>query len=321
MDDESNFIDAINLPLDEWLKYVLQPSSDVSIVDYEFPTDKHFDEFIATIDKRSDNEIRKILMKFLIPSGTLGIDKLRLAGFVAARQNDPEMFRRMTGLQFYRRLFLYATKRSSCPPWEGITWIIDLLPVFPKQALEGLNAYSLAHIQQLPDGRINGLFEAAEIIRAKYIGLPKNQGEKIKLLMELSSREFEHIVERLYSEMDYETQLTPAQKDGGRDIIAKKNRVGNLEHLLVECKQYSKPVDIKIVRALMGVVSDEKVNKGVLVTTSRFTKGAIDFADRNPRLELISGNNLIPLLNEHFGARWPVQIERIIADSQKDNSQ
>lgn len=319
MDDESNFIDAIDLPLDEWLEYVLKPSSDVLIADYEFPTDKHFDEFIATVDKRSDDEIRKILLKFLIPSCTLGIDKIRFADFASARKTNPELFRRMIEKQFYRRLFMYATKRSTRPPWEGITWIIDLLPSFPKQALDGLNAYTLAHIQQLPEGRTNGLFETAEIIRAKYIGTPTNQNEKIKFLTEITPREFEHIIERLYAEMNYTTQLTPAQKDGGRDIIAKKSQIGNSEHLLVECKQYSKPVDVKIVRALMGVVADEKVNKGVIVTTSRFTKGATDFANRNPRLELIPGNDLIPLLNEHFGARWPVQIERIIGDSQKHN--
>ena len=120
--------------------------------------------------------------------------------------------------------------------------------------------------------------------------------------------------------MDYETELTSAQKDGGRDILANKNAPGRLEHLRIECKQYSRPVDVKIARALLGVVSDEKVNKGVLVTTSRFTKGAKDFAGRNPSLELIAGSNLIPLLNEHLGSRWPLQIGRLVAESQRHNS-
>ena len=320
MNDKSDFIDATDLPLNEWLKYVQEPSSDILIADYAFPTDRHFDEFIATINERTEGEIRNILRKLLIPSCSLGIDNTRLAGFISAKKNVPELFRRMTEKEYYRRLILFAIKKSTSQPWEGITWIIDLLPFYPKQALESISSYTLAHIQQLPDGRIHGLFDAAEIIRAKYIGTPANQCEKIRFLSEITSREFEHIIDRLYARMGYQTQLTSAQKDGGRDIIAKKRQIGTLEHLLVECKQYSKPVDIKIVRALLGVVADEKVNKGVLVTTSRFTKGAIDFANRNPQIELIAGNDLIPLLNEHLGARWPVQIERIIATSQKENS-
>jgi restriction system protein len=320
MADDTEIIEVREMPLDEWLALVFNPPSNKAFIDYSFPADKHREEYLSSIHNQTDEEVRKLLLKFLIPSGTLGIDQLRLAGLLAAQDSAPDMFNTMIGLQFYRRLVLYASGRSKAPPWEGITWILDLLPHFPKQALEALSAYSLAHIQQLPDGRIDGLFDAEEIIRAKYIGTPTTQSEAVQFLLNVSSREFEHIVERLYSAMDYETELTPAQKDGGRDILANKNDPGKLEHLRIECKQYNKPVDVKIVRALLGVVADEKVNKGVLVTTSRFTKGAKDFANRNPRLELIAGSNLIPLLNEHLGSRWPLKIGRLVAESQHHNS-
>jgi restriction system protein len=120
--------------------------------------------------------------------------------------------------------------------------------------------------------------------------------------------------------MGYETQLTPPQNDGGRDILACKRGPGKLEHLRVECKQHNKPVGVKTIRAVLGVVSDEKVNKGVLVATTRFTKGTKDFAGKNPRLELIPVNDLIPLLNEHLGASWPRKIERLVVESQRHNT-
>jgi restriction system protein len=172
---------------------------------------------------------------------------------------------------------------------------------------------------EVPDGRINGLHEAQQIIRARYIGTPSSQIQKLQFLTSVTPREFEHIVERLYSAMGYNTHLTPPKKDGGRDIVAKKEKIGALEHLLIECKQYTKPVGVEIVRALLGVVSDEKVNKGVLVTTSTATKGTREFKGRNPRLELIEGKELIPLLNEYLGGDWPITIDGIIADSQRQN--
>lgn len=74
--------------------------------------------------------------------------------------------------------------------------------------------------------------------------------------------------------MRYET-LTPARKDGGRDVIATKRKPGSLEHTRIECKLYNEePIGLRVVQRLLGVVSGEKVNKGVVVTTSVFTKPA-----------------------------------------------
>lgn len=317
---EFDIIETRRLSLSEWLSLVFNPPDDKRFIDYQFPTEQHREEFLAHISDWSEEQIKGLLFKFLIRSGSLGCDDNYLAELEYDRLHRPEIFNRKMELQFFRRLLRYDLGDKTALPWEGITWILDLLPHFPKEALEGLNAYILAHVQFLPDGRHNGLDDATEIIRARYIGYPGTHPEAIRLLLGLSSRDFEHIVERLYHGMDYDTELTPAQKDGGRDIIATRKTTGKLEHLRVECKQYSNPVDVKIVRALLGVISDEKVNKGAVVTTSRFTKGAKDFADRNPRLELISGDELIPLLNEHLGSRWSLQIERLISESRKLSS-
>ncbi|OUL17652.1 hypothetical protein BV372_34810 [Nostoc sp. T09] len=318
MSEEPEVINVNGISLDDWLKLVFNSPPDKTFISYEFPTNQHREQFIANIQDRTEEEIEKLLLRFLIPSGSLGIDKFHLQGIIAAKDSAPELFDRMMKSLLNRRLILYTLGGRQTPTWEGITWILDLLPHFPKEALQALSAYVLAHIQHLPDGRRRGLYDAGEIIRARYIGTPINQSEALKFLTSgISPREFEHIVERLYSAMGYETQLTPSQKDGGRDILATKMEPGKLEHLRVECKLYNKPVGVEITRALLGVVSDEKVNKGVLVTTSRFTTGATDFAKSNPRLELIAGNSLIPLLNENLGPSWPIQIERLVLESKE----
>jgi restriction system protein len=305
------------ISLDEWLELVFDPPSDSLFIDCEFPTDRHKEEYLTTIHNRTDEEVKKLLLRFLVPSCTLGIDKIRFRYLVDVWKSSPEEFKRLMQFQYNRRLLLFGAKKSPIPPWEGITWVLDLLPHFPKAALEGIAAYTFAHIQLLPDRRLTGMWDAEEVIRAKYIGYPHNQEEKIQALMTMSPRQFEHLAERLYSEMGYETQLTPSQKDGGRDVIAFRKEPGKTEHLRIECKHYSHPVGVEVVRALLGVVSDEKVNKGVLVTSSRFTRGAIAFATKNPRIELIPGTELVVLLNEHLGTSWPLRINQYVLDTQR----
>jgi restriction system protein len=318
LEDMSEVIDTKILALEEWLDLLFNPPSEGIVWSWSFQTDERRNRYLETIDQRSEEDIYRLLHKFLIPSGSLGCDEMYFDSLMWDRENDPERYERRMRLMYHRRLFLYSTGRKDVLPWEGNTWILDLLPHFPKQALEGLDAYTFAHIQLLPDGRLMGQYDAASIIRAKFIGLPGTQSESVQFLTDLSPRDFECLVKQLYREMGYDTRLTTVSKDGGRDIIASKVSPGQQEHLRIECKRYTKPVGVGIIRSLLGVVSDEKVNKGVLTTTSRFTGPARKFADQNPRLELIAGDQLVLLMNEHLGPSWPLHIERLVAGSRRD---
>jgi restriction system protein len=121
--------------------------------------------------------------------------------------------------------------------------------------------------------------------------------------------------------MGFDTELTAPRKDGGRDVIANREEAGRRLQIRIECKFYlEEPVGLGIVQRLLGVVSGEKVNKGVVATTSRFTRPAKDFAMNNPRLELLSGDQLILLMNEHLGPSWPAHVDRLIAESEKQSS-
>jgi restriction system protein len=319
-DRQLEYIDVRQIPLEEWLRLVYDPPKGKLLVNMAFPSEEHKQEYLATIEQRSEKDVARLLYSFFIKSGTLGpIDQIRLDSLKNAQKHQQELYENMIQSQYYRRLVLNAAGLKQVQPWEGITWLLDLLPHFPKMALEALSAYIFAHIQELPDWRLHGLFDAAEVIRAKFIGLPGTQTDRVQFLIGLQPRYFEYLVERLYKSMQYETTLTPPQKDGGRDVIAISRRPGKSEKLLIECKRYSKPVGVKIVRALLGVVSDEKVNKGVLVTTNNFTEQAKQLALRNPRLELVGGEQFVLLMNEYLGPRWPLHIERLATESQRDN--
>jgi restriction endonuclease Mrr len=54
----------------------------------------------------------------------------------------------------------------------------------------------------------------------------------------------------------------------------------------IECKRYGRDqkVGVAVVQRLYGVQTDDKINKAILVTTSRFTSGAKRFAEKQKTL-------------------------------------
>lgn len=92
----------------------------------------------------------------------------------------------------------------------------------------------------------------------------------------LTPRQFEEVSAELFTRLGYNVTLTPASKDGGMDLyVAKKEALGTFLYF-VECKLYApgRPVGVAIVNALTGVVERGRATAGLLLTTSRYTKGA-----------------------------------------------
>ena len=108
-------------------------------------------------------------------------------------------------------------------PWEGITWILDLLPDNPRKAVDALDAYFLAHIHFLPDGRMFGLEDAEAVNRQRYF----HKDNPREVLFTLRPAEFEYLVAALYSKMGYEVSVTPVTSDGGIDCWLWTERRGD----------------------------------------------------------------------------------------------
>ncbi|RYG98628.1 MAG: restriction endonuclease [Alphaproteobacteria bacterium] len=101
-----------------------------------------------------------------------------------------------------------------------------------------------------------------------------------KELFSMHPRAFEELVARLMERMGFKVELTKQTRDGGRDVLALKDD-GLLQSLyLVECKRYApdRIVGVDRVRSLYGVLMAERATAGIVVTTSRFTAGAVSFA-------------------------------------------
>ena len=90
------------------------------------------------------------------------------------------------------------------------------------------------------------------------------------LLYELPPRKFEELVADLLTNLGYDIELTPATRDGGKDILAQMNTPHGNMLCLVEVKKHraDKPVGVALVRQLYGTLVDADATSAMLVATS-----------------------------------------------------
>ena len=111
-------------------------------------------------------------------------------------------------------------------------------------------------------------------------------------LRRLDPYEFEKVVGDYYSDCGYTVHQTRRSNDGGKDLVMYKGG----QTYFVEVKRYGKshPVDRPLIQKLVGACHPNNA-KGIFVTTSRFTQGAINEANRSG-VQLIDGNQFIKML-------------------------
>jgi len=116
---------------------------------------------------------------------------------------------------------------------------------------------------------------------------------------------FERLVVRLLLKMGYGGSLADAGKavgksgDGGIDGIIKEDKLG-LDVVYLQAKRWENNVGSSEVRNFVGSLVGHKANKGVIITTSGFTKDALDFVKTIDRkVVLIDGETMAQLMIEH----------------------
>lgn len=113
---------------------------------------------------------------------------------------------------------------------------------------------------------------------------------------------FEQLVVDLLLAMGYGGSRRDAEQavgktaDGGIDGIIKEDRLG-LDTVYIQAKRWESNVGSPVVRDFVGSLVGHAANKGVLITTSRFTRDAEEYAKRIPqKVVLIDGVRLAGLM-------------------------
>jgi restriction system protein len=143
-------------------------------------------------------------------------------------------------------------------------------------------------------------------------------------VLETSPASFEKLIIDLLLAMGYGGSRSDAGEqlgrtgDGGVDGVIREDRLG-LDRVYLQAKRY-KPgnsVGSEAVQAFIGALVGRGSQKGVLITTSTFTRGALDAANQTGglRLVLIDGemlNKLMIQFNVAVRVARTVEIKRIV---------
>lgn len=124
-----------------------------------------------------------------------------------------------------------------------------------------------------------------------------------ELMYSLEPRLFEELISRILRKFKIKSEMTKQTRDGGYDIIAIDDENFSKNKYLIECKRYKadNKVDVSIVRGLYGVKTYNKATKGLLITSSFFTKDARQFANNNAwELELYDYNDIVKWLKRFW---------------------
>lgn len=143
--------------------------------------------------------------------------------------------------------------------------------------------------------------------------------ELIALIMDRDPAFFERVVVDLLERMGYgHGRVTQRSADGGIDGLVTTDELG-FRPICTQAKRYApdRKVDRPTVQAFIGALNGAP--NGVFITTSSFTKEAMDFADGYPNatIALIDGRHLAELMIKHdFGVATEqvIKIKRVDSD-------
>lgn len=143
------------------------------------------------------------------------------------------------------------------------------------------------------------------IEQAVSTNLAAVEGEVLQSALSTSPTGFEELVIRLLERMGYgkagSVERTSASGDAGVDGIISQDPLG-LDRIYVQAKRYAedRPIDRPRIHEFAGALLGKQGDRGVFITTSRFTTGATQEAERiNARIELIDGARLAKLLVQY----------------------
>ena len=100
-------------------------------------------------------------------------------------------------------------------------------------------------------------------------------------LYTLTPRKFEKFIANVVQELGYSVKLGKGSKDGGVDILAERSVPFGKELMIVQCKRNreDRKVEESTVKQLYTDIAIRDASRGLIVTTSDFTRGARKFME------------------------------------------
>jgi HJR/Mrr/RecB family endonuclease len=198
------------------------------------------------------------------------------------------------------RQYLHNAETQNCPRQVIVTnAIIDqnvrgqiLRAVSTK--IELVDLLFLKHWLSKIETSIDKIDEVSIIFKAVNDQIAKLIAENPNKLLELEWRDTERLVADVLSEFGFEVKLTPASKDGGKDIILECFNKQSRKSYIVEIKHWrsGQRVGSSLIKDFINVIINEKRDKGLYISSFGYTDNAFEslteidrqlvkFSDRN----------------------------------------
>lgn len=191
-----------------------------------------------------------------------------------------------------------------------------------KEAPKQEATISYTHPSEAPESQSDSTPE--ELFSQAYQRLRNNL--ELELLEQVKSSTpafFERLVIDLLVTMGYGGSRRDAGRaigksgDGGIDGIIKEDKLG-LDVIYIQAKRWEGTVGRPEIQKFAGALQGQRATKGVFITTSSFTREAIDYTNIiNSKIILIDGEQLATLMVDHNVGVSPIslfEIKRIDSD-------
>lgn len=133
--------------------------------------------------------------------------------------------------------------------------------------------------------------------------------DTVQNLLDLDGYEFERLIVQLFEAIPVfdEVRRTRSRADGGIDLVAVNTTPFIGGRVAVQAKRYAphRKVDIATIREIVGSISQREFNKGIVITTSDFTRAAREEASRLG-VELYNRERLLWLLRHHLHREFTI---------------
>lgn len=243
--------------------------------------------------KLTDEELKQLL-----PSGRQGIFVNRV-GWASTYMKKARL------LESTRRGYLKITERGlsvlkDMPSHININFLDQFEEFKEFRALKKDKSAETSIIEQ------NQSSTPAEIFENSYQALKETLANDLLSQIKLSPPSlFEKIVVELLVKMGYGGSRTDAGKaigksgDEGIDGIIKEDRLG-LDIIYIQAKRWENTVSRPEIQKFAGALQGQRAKKGIFITTSDFSREAIEYTSRiESKIVLIDGEQLTQLMIDY----------------------
>lgn len=155
--------------------------------------------------------------------------------------------------------------------------------------------------------RLNRLWNALDTATDRRRITASGHGRTLKRFLRMDPTQFEHAVAGLLNQRPdvAGTEVHGGSGDRGVDVLA---TLHDGRRILIQCKRYQIGTNVggPIIRETLGSVTAARCHHGVIITTSSYTREALDTnSTLGPNmLTLVDGEDLAALARGHYLRLW-----------------